>query len=75
MRLSVSTIQQYAASFKGLSIDEARARLVGAKISEVPWSKDGFGGKQLVATFPSYQVRVLFEGDRVITTSVQIISK
>jgi len=58
-----------------MSVDEARSRLVGAKISEDEWHEAGYGGKQLVATYPSYEVRVLFLGDKAITTSVQILSK
>lgn len=72
---SVASLRQYADSFKGLSIEEARSRLTGAALTEDEWMERGFGGKQLVAKFPKYEVRVLFLGDRVITTSVQILSK
>jgi hypothetical protein len=74
-KASVSTIQHYADSFTGVSVDEARSRLAGAKFSEIEWKEGGFGGKQLVATFPSYEVRVMYLGDKAITTSVQILSK
>jgi hypothetical protein len=72
---SVSSIRQYVDSFKGLGMDEARSRLAGAKLSEEEWNERGFGGKQLVATFPEYEVRVLFLGDKVATTSFQILSE
>jgi len=74
-KASVSTIQQYADSFAGVSVDEARCRLAGATISEIEWKEGGFGGKQLVAAFPTHEVRVIYFRDKAITTSVQIISK
>jgi hypothetical protein len=74
-KASVSTIQRYASSFAGVSVKEARSRLTGSTISEIEWKEGGFGGKQLVATFPTYEVRVLYLGDKAITTSVQILSK
>ncbi|MDB6064069.1 MAG: hypothetical protein JWR26_277 [Pedosphaera sp.] len=72
---SVSSIREYVDSFKGLSLEAARSRLAGAKLSEKEWNSGGYGGKQLVATFPQYQVRVLFLEDKAITTSLQIITK
>jgi len=72
---SVSRIRQYTDSLKGLSAEAARSRLSGATITEEDWKESGFGGKQLVATFPKYEVRVLFFGDKVVTTSFQILSK
>jgi len=56
-------------------MEAARSRLAGAKLSEEEWNEGGFGGKQLVATFPDYEVRVFFSEDTVITTSFQILSK
>ena len=75
VKTSVSSLQKYAASFKGVSMDEARSRLAGAKIGEGEWREGNYGGKQLIATYPSYEVRVLFSGDKVVTTSVQVLSK
>lgn len=72
---SVTSIQQYADSFKGSSIDEVRTRLAGAKIVEDEWKQDGFGGKQLLASFPAYDLRVLFLEDKAIVASVEISSK
>ena len=72
---SVSAIRQYADSFEGLSMSEARSRLTGGTLSEEEWSEGGFGGKQLVATFPQYEVRVMFLEGKAITTSVQILSE
>jgi hypothetical protein len=72
---SVSTIQQYVDSFKGLSMETARSRLAGAQLSEEEWKEGGFGGKQLVATFPEYEIRVLFSEGKVVTTSFQILSE
>ncbi|MDB6066949.1 MAG: hypothetical protein JWR26_3157 [Pedosphaera sp.] len=56
-------------------MEASRARLAGAKFDEKEWSGRGFGGRQLVATFPEYQVRVFFLEDKAITTSLQIITK
>lgn len=72
---SVSTIHKYADSFVGLSITEARGKLANGKVSEDQWSNGGFGGKQLLAAFPGYEVRLMFLGDKVLTASVRISSK
>jgi hypothetical protein len=72
---SVAHIREYADSFKGLSAEAVRVRLSGVKIREEDWKEGGFGGKQLVATYPDYELRVLFLGDKVITTSFQVLSK
>ena|ERR1017187_7170765 len=69
-KASVSTIRQYADSFAGVSLDKARSRLAGAKISEIEWKEGGFGGKQLVATFPSHEVRVMYLGDKSVSESL-----
>lgn len=74
-RTSISSIQQYADSFKGTSIDVARSRLTGARIVEDEWKEGGFGGKQLVGSYPAYTLRVLFFEDKAITISVEINSK
>ncbi len=75
LKASVSSIRQYVDSFTGLGLEAARSRLAGAKLSEDEWNEGGFGGKQLVAEFSGYEVRVLFLDDKAITTSVQIISE
>lgn len=72
---SVACIQQYTASFHGLSAEVARSKLSGAKISEESWKEGEYGGRQLVATFPKYEIRLFFLGNKVITTSLQIISQ
>ena len=72
---SVAYIQQYAASFHGISAEVARSKLSGAKIREESWKEGEYGGRQLVATFPKYEIRLFFFGNKVITTSLQIISK
>lgn len=56
-------------------MEAVRSRLAGANLSEVEWKEGGFGGKQLVATSPEYEVRVFFFEDKALTTSFQIISK
>jgi len=61
---SVTSIQQYADSFKGSRFDEARSRLAGAEIVEDEWKESGFGGKQLVASYRAYNLRVLFLEDK-----------
>jgi len=53
---SVSAIRQNADSFDGLNMSEARSRLAEGKLSEEDWSEGELGGKQLVATFPQYEV-------------------
>src|SRR5689334_7002846 len=72
---SVAHIRKYADSFKGLSADAVRTRLPGVKIHEENWSEGGFGGKQLVATYPEYELRFMFLDDKVIVTSFQVLSK
>ena len=56
-------------------MNEVRNKLAGSDLREETWNRDGFGGKQLVAKFPEHEVRVMFLNDKVITTSIQIISK
>ena len=75
LKSSVSAIRQYADSFEGLSMSEARSRLAAGKLSEEDWSEGGFGGKQLVATFPQHEVCVMFTDGKAIMTSVQILSE
>jgi hypothetical protein len=75
VKSSVSAIRQYADSFEGLSMTEARSRLAEGKLIEEDWSEGGFGGKQLVAIFPQYEVRVMFLDGKAITTSIQILSE
>src|SRR5213082_2866864 len=72
VRASVSSLQQYADSFKGITIDEARSRLAGANIVEDEWKEGEFGGEQLVASYPGYDLRVLFFEAKAITISVEI---
>ncbi len=72
---SVYSLQQYADSFKGASIEEVRNRLAGAKVVEDEWKERGFGGKQLVASYPMYDLRVLFFEGKAITVSVEISSQ
>lgn len=75
LQSSVSAIRQYGDSFAGLSMSEARSRLAGGKLSEGEWSGGSFGGKELVASFSHYEVRVMFLAGKAITTSVQILSQ
>ena len=72
---SVSRIRQYTKTFDGLGEEEARSRLSGAKLTETDWKEGGFEGKQLVATFPGYEVRVFLYTNSVVITSFQILSK
>lgn len=53
-------------------MDRARSRLTGAEIKEDEWHHGAYGGNELIATYPSYRIRVLFVGDKVITTQVEI---
>jgi hypothetical protein len=73
MDVCISSLQQYGESL-GLSIEAARDKLAGAKISEEKWASGGFGGPQLVGTFPKYEVRILFSEGKAITTAVQVIA-
>jgi hypothetical protein len=75
VKASILTVRNYANSFNGLSAEAVRSRLAGTKIIEEDWKEGEFGGKQLVATFPDYELRVLFLEDRVITTSIQVLSE
>lgn len=75
LKSSVLVIRQYAGSFSGISLSEARSRLAGGKLSEGEWSGEGFGGKELVATFAHHEVRVLFLDGKAITTSIQVLSE
>jgi len=68
---AVLTIRRFADSFDGLTMKEARKRLTRGKIELKTWTH----GKQLVATFPKHEVRLMFYGDTVMTTSVQVLSK
>jgi hypothetical protein len=72
---SISEIRSYADSFHGLSVNEARNKLAGGDLREETWNEGSFGGMQLVAEFPEHEVRVMFLNDKVITTSIQVISK
>jgi hypothetical protein len=56
-------------------MEEARRRLAGGEFAEERWHEDGIEGKQLVATFPLYEVRVFFWEDEAVATSVQILGE
>ena len=56
-------------------MEAVRSKLAAAKLSEEEWKEGDFGGRQLVATFPEYEIRVFFLKDQAITTSLQILSK
>ena len=60
LRASVSSIRRYVDSFEGLSMEAVRSKLAAAKLSEEEWKEGDFGGRQLVATFPEYEIRVFF---------------
>jgi hypothetical protein len=75
LKSPVSAIRQYVDSFEGLSMEEVRARFSDVQLTEEEWREGGFVGRQLVATFPEYEVRVLFSGNEVITTSFQVLSE
>jgi hypothetical protein len=72
---SVSAIRQYADSFDGLSMAKARGRLAEGKVIEESWGDGELGGKQLVASFPQHEIRVMFFDGKVIKTSIQILSE
>jgi hypothetical protein len=55
----------------GLTIKDSRKRLSRGKIKMTTWD----GGRQLVATFPKHQLRLMFIGSKVGVASVQILSK
>ena len=75
LKASIASIRRYAESFEGLDAKAVRRRLAGAQLSEEEWNEGEFGGKQVVATFPEYEVRVFLAEGKTITTSVQILSK
>ena len=72
---AVSRIRRYADSFVGLNLQDARARLPRGRITESQWQSEGQRGRQLVANYPEYELRLLFFEDRVVTTSFQVLSK
>src|SRR5205809_5621935 len=67
----ISEIRRFADSLKGLSVDEVRAKLGDARISETEWKASGYGGRELDATFPSHVIRVMFSEDKVVYASVE----
>jgi hypothetical protein len=71
LKAAVSSLRQYADSFEGLTVGMVRKRLAAGKLTQKKWD----GGKQLVATFPTHEVRVFFAGGKAMLTSVQILSK
>ena len=71
---SFETLKDYANSFEGLSMHEARARLQGAELSEDDWMEQGIGGRQLTAMFTDYEIAVYFYEGEVVTTSIQVLS-
>jgi hypothetical protein len=72
---SVASLRRYADSFAGLSTETVRSKFAGNRVIEEDWKEGGFGGRQLVATFPEYEVRVFFSENKAITTSIQVLSK
>ena len=72
---AVSRIRRYADSFVGLSLQDARARLPRGRITESQWQSQGQRGRQLVANYPEYELRLLFFEDHVVTASFQVLSK
>ena len=68
---SIASIRRYTGSFEGLPIGKVRDKLASGKITGKRWD----GGKQLVASFPNYEVRVFFFDGKAIITSVQVLSK
>jgi len=68
---SVLALRRFADSFVGLTVKESKKRLSRGEIKMTTWS----GGRQLVATFPNHQIRLLFIGSHVGVASVQVLSK
>ena len=68
---SVLVVRQYADSFEGLTIKEAKERLSSGRIKMSVWKR----GKQLVATFRRHEVGVFFFNGTAMIASVQVISK
>jgi len=71
LRASVASIRRFADSFEGLTLGKVRNRLAAGSITQEKWEH----GKQLVAKFPNYQVRVFFFAGKAQVTSVHILSK
>ncbi len=70
----VSKIREFADSFLGLSVKDARTRLGKAKVKRGKWASGGFGGPELVAVFPGYEFTVLFYEGKAITTSFRVFT-
>ena len=71
VKSAVAALQRFADSFEGLTLTQARAKLKGGKLIRGRWD----GGKELIATFPQHEVRVLFSGRQAVMTSIQILAK
>ena len=56
-------------------MSEARSKLVGGKLSEVPWGDSRVGGTALDATFSQHRVRVYFWKGKALTTFVEVLSQ
>ncbi len=56
-------------------MDDVRARLSGATISEEDWKEEDVGGRLLTATFPDHQVTVFFFEGKAVTVSFVMLSE
>jgi len=74
VKSSVNILHQYVNSFKGQPIDTVKRRFNGAKVVETAWKDQNLSGKQLIATYPDCELRVLFVSDKAATISIQVLS-
>lgn len=68
---SILAIRRYADSLVGLSIEEAKSLFSRAKKRMTKWEQ----GKMLEITFPKHELLLFFDGGRVLTVSVQVLSE
>ena len=71
---SIASVQRYCHAFVGKDIEEMRESFAGSQLAEGRWSEDGFGGAELVATYPRFEVRILFLDDEAITGAITVLS-
>lgn len=72
---AVQVIQDYADSFEGLSVSEAKKRVSTSIVNEEDWIEEGIiNGKIISAQYKGYALMLMCHDGRVVTASVQFLS-
>ena len=72
---AAETIREYANSFVGLDIEEAKKRLSPSIISEEEWIDDGIvDGKYISVEYDQYDLLLMCHNGFVLTASIDISS-